>query len=53
MSMQREDMTLQAAVANGDEAVVRLLLENGANVNVEGGQYSNVLQAAAVPMRWR
>ncbi|CUS12373.1 unnamed protein product, partial [Tuber aestivum] len=35
------------AAANGKESVVRLLLERGAEVDAEGGYYSNALQAAA------
>ena len=34
----------------GHEAVVRLLLEKGAEVNAQGGQYGNALQAASY--RW-
>ena len=33
---------------NGHEAVVRLLLEKGADVNAQGGYYGNALQAASV-----
>ena len=33
-------------VGNGNEAVVKLLLENGADVNAQGGQYGNALQGA-------
>jgi ankyrin repeat protein len=29
------------------EAIVKLLLENGAEVNAEGGKYGNALQAAS------
>ena len=32
---------------DGHEAVVRLLLEKGADVNAQGGQYGNALQAAS------
>ncbi|CUS15252.1 unnamed protein product, partial [Tuber aestivum] len=39
---------LQAAVFWGNESVVRLLLEHGAEVNAEGGLYGNALQAAAI-----
>ncbi|RDW58861.1 hypothetical protein BP6252_13337 [Coleophoma cylindrospora] len=38
---------LQAAASSGNEPVVRLLLEKGAEVNAQGGQYGNALQAAA------
>ena len=44
--MQREDSygnALQGASYGGHEAVVRLLLEKGANGNAEGGDYCNVL----------
>jgi hypothetical protein len=38
---------LQAASASGDNAVVSLLLEKGADVNAQGGYYSNALYAAS------
>ena len=40
---------LQAALFYGHEAIVKLLLENGAEVNAEGGPYGiqNTLQAAS------
>jgi ankyrin repeat protein len=38
---------LQAASYRGNEAIVRLLLEKGANVNAQGGVYGNALQAAS------
>jgi hypothetical protein len=38
---------LQAAAMHGNEAVFRLLLENGADVNAQSGYYGNALQAAA------
>jgi ankyrin repeat protein len=38
---------LQAASANGREAVVALLLQNGAIVNVQGEYYGNALQSAS------
>ncbi|KAF1936448.1 ankyrin, partial [Clathrospora elynae] len=37
----------QAASLEGNEAVVKLLLNQGANVNVQGGPYGNALHAAA------
>ena len=37
---------LQAASFKGNEAIVKLLLENGAEVNAKGGKYENALQAA-------
>ena len=37
---------LHLAVTKGDERVVQLLLEKGANVNAQGGRYGNSLQAA-------
>ena len=41
------DNALQAAAAEGDEAIVQLLLERGADINGQGGKYGNALQAAA------
>ncbi|KAB5572198.1 hypothetical protein GE09DRAFT_1098657 [Coniochaeta sp. 2T2.1] len=38
---------LQTASYRGDEAVVRLLLNKGANVNAKGGSYGTALQAAS------
>ncbi|THU90826.1 hypothetical protein K435DRAFT_248533, partial [Dendrothele bispora CBS 962.96] len=38
---------LQAASSQGHESVVRLLLERGADVNVQGGKYGYALQAAS------
>ncbi|KAA8913655.1 ankyrin repeat-containing domain protein, partial [Sphaerosporella brunnea] len=38
---------LQAASFGGHEAVVRLLLDNKANANSQGGRYQNALMAAA------
>uniref|UniRef100_A0A0D2YEN9 NACHT domain-containing protein n=1 Tax=Fusarium oxysporum (strain Fo5176) TaxID=660025 RepID=A0A0D2YEN9_FUSOF len=38
---------LQAASFNGNLRVVQLLLDNGADVNVEGGEYGNALPAAS------
>jgi ankyrin repeat protein len=40
---------LQAAASKGNEAVVRLLVDSEAdvNVNAQGGEYANALQAAA------
>jgi ankyrin repeat protein len=38
---------LQAASRRGNEAIVRLLLEKGANVNAQGGEYGNALCAAS------
>jgi ankyrin repeat protein len=45
--MRREN-ALQAAAASykGNAAIVKLLLENGAEVNAKGGEYGNALQAA-------
>ena len=39
-------MGMHSASYKGNEAVVKLLLENGAKVNAEGGKYGNALQAA-------
>jgi ankyrin repeat protein len=38
---------LQAASYGGDEAVVKMLLDKGAEVNAQGGYYGNALQAAS------
>jgi ankyrin repeat protein len=47
-SQTRDGLTLLLqAVANGSDAIVKLLLENGAKVNAQGGQYGNALQAAS------
>ncbi|CUS15222.1 unnamed protein product, partial [Tuber aestivum] len=37
---------LQAAAFQGNESVVQLLLERGAEVNAKGGYFGNALQAA-------
>ena len=39
---------LHAAAAAGRESVVQLLLEKGADVNAQGGQYGNALHAAVL-----
>ena len=38
---------LQAASYRGDDQVVQMLLDRGANVNAQGGEYGNALQAAS------
>ena len=38
---------LQAASLNRNEAIVRLLLDRGADVHAQGGEYGNALQAAS------
>jgi len=38
---------LQAASVRGDDKIVRLLLENGADVNAQSGEYGNSLCAAS------
>jgi ankyrin repeat protein len=38
---------LRAAVSKGNEAVVQLLVDRGADVNAKDGRYGNALQAAA------
>ena len=39
---------LQDAAAQGNTEIVKVLLENGADVNAQGGKYRNALQAAAI-----
>jgi len=41
-----DSSTLYDAVILGDENIVRLLLDRGADVNVQGGQYGTALHAA-------
>ncbi|THU98747.1 ankyrin, partial [Dendrothele bispora CBS 962.96] len=38
---------LQGAAYNGNEGIVKLLVDAGADVNAQGGEYGNALQAAA------
>ncbi|OBT61859.1 hypothetical protein VE03_08815 [Pseudogymnoascus sp. 23342-1-I1] len=38
---------LQVAAYHGEDKIVKLLLERGADVNTQGGRYGNALQAAA------
>ena len=38
---------LQAAANHGEDEIIKLLLEWGADVNAQGGYYGNALQAAA------
>jgi ankyrin repeat protein len=38
---------LQAAAWSGNESIVRLLLDRGADINAQGGRCGNALQAAA------
>jgi len=42
-----ETYALNTAAVSGNEAVVRLLLDCGANINSLGGYYGNAIQAAA------
>ncbi|KAF8518578.1 hypothetical protein JB92DRAFT_2634701, partial [Gautieria morchelliformis] len=42
----RHGNALQVASLRGHHAIVQLLLENGADVNAQGGWYGNALQAA-------
>jgi ankyrin repeat protein len=48
--MQREEnmgMHSRQHHSYGNEGIVKLLLENGAEVNAKGGEYGNALQAAS------
>ncbi|KAL4769997.1 hypothetical protein BDW60DRAFT_209402 [Aspergillus nidulans var. acristatus] len=47
VSVDKVDNPLIKAAEIGDEAVVRLLLENGTKVNTQGTEYGNALQAAS------
>ena len=47
LGQPRIDAMLQVAVREGCEAVVRLVLRKGADVNLQGGKYGSALQAAA------
>ena len=38
---------LQVALCCGQEAIAKILIENGANVNAQGGEYGDALQAAS------
>ncbi len=40
-------MHFRQPVIGGQQAITELLIANGANVNAEGGQYGNALQAAS------
>ncbi len=40
------DFALQEACVNGNEAIIGLLLENGAKADLRGGYFDNTLQAA-------
>lgn len=44
---RRRNHNLQLAVCSGHADIARLLIENGADVNFEGGKYGSPLQAAA------
>jgi ankyrin repeat protein len=41
-------MLSRLAASEGNEAVVRLLIDRGADVNTQGGEYGHALQAAAL-----
>ncbi|KAJ7218742.1 hypothetical protein C8J57DRAFT_1254739 [Mycena rebaudengoi] len=43
---EKHEMALQAALAEGQTGVVQLLLNHGADVNVQGRRYGSALQAA-------
>ena len=40
--------TLHTVLINGHEVVVQLLLEKNADTDVQGGHYSNTLQACSI-----
>ena len=39
---------LQAASYHGNQEIVKLLIEKGADINAQGGEYGNALQAASL-----
>ena len=43
----RNALALQEACFYGNKTIVKLLIENGADVNAKGGKYGNALQAAS------
>lgn len=42
------DMALQAASYEGHEKMVQMLLDAGADLNAQGGEYGNALRAASL-----
>ncbi|KAL2848944.1 ankyrin repeat-containing domain protein [Aspergillus pseudodeflectus] len=46
-SPELHDNALQAASAKSHQEIVKLLLDKGADINVQGGEYGNALQAAS------
>jgi hypothetical protein len=43
-----EAIALQTVIRDGHESALRLMLDAGADVNAQGGEYGNALQAAAL-----
>jgi ankyrin repeat protein len=45
------DNAVQAALAEGKEAVVKMLLNKGADINAQGGEYGNAFQKPSASVR--
>ncbi|KAJ6579081.1 ankyrin repeat domain-containing protein [Mycena vulgaris] len=48
IASQTKDQALYAASYNGHSQMVQLLIDNGADVNAQGGYFKNALQAASL-----